>query len=338
MDLGAILGNGQLGPEFLAVLLVLPLGLMLLLFAVFSGGDNKVMARRLKRAKGHPEPRMPEVVQQKVKVKRSTVYSEIPAIHLLIKRLVPQPEVLRQRLSRTGWQLTIGNYLLACLTIAIVTAGGSFAIGLLPIVAALPAGLFSGLALPYLAVGIASKRRQTKFIASFPEAIDLMVRGIKSGLPISEAIRTAGEEVPDPVGVEMRRIVDGIKFGRKLEEMLWEVSHRLDIQEFKFFTVALSIQTETGGNLAETLENLSDVLRRRRQLKLKIKALSSEAKASAYIIGSLPFVMAVLIFLMNSAYIMQLYFDPRGNIMVGVGLLSFFIGAGVMYKMVKFEI
>src|SRR3546814_3784395 len=116
-----------------------------------------------------------------------------------------------------------------------------------------------------------------------------MVRGLRSGLPITESIRAAGQEIVDPVGIELRRITDAVRLGAKLEEALWDCSLRLDIQEFNFFTVALAIQSETGGNLAETLANLSDVLRRRRQLKLKIKALSSEAKASAYIIGSLPF-------------------------------------------------
>ena len=129
-----------------------------------------------------------------------------------------------------------------------------------------------------------------------------------------------------------------MRLGAKLDEALWDCSRRLNIQEFNFFTVALAIQSETGGNLAETLANLSDVLRRRRQLKLKIKALSSEAKASAYIIGSLPFIMALLIFVVNPSYIADLWIDPRGMFMVFIGFVSFALGIGVMYKMVKFEI
>jgi tight adherence protein B len=187
-------------------------------------------------------------------------------------------------------------------------------------------------------VGFLVARRRNRFIAYFPEAIDLMVRGLRSGLPITESIRTAGDEIPDPVGNELRRITDSIRLGAKLDEALWDTSKRLNIQEFNFFTVALSIQSETGGNLAETLANLSDVLRRRRQLKLKIKALSSEAKASAYIIGSLPFIMALLIFLVNPGYLDDLWIDPRGMFLVFIGFCSFAIGIAVMYKMVKFEI
>src|SRR3546814_19583197 len=120
-----------------------------------------------------------------------------------------------------------------------------------------------------------------------------MVRGLRSGLPITESIRAAGQEIVDPVGIELRRITDAVRLGAKLEEVLWDCSRRLDIQEFNFFTVALAIQSETGGNLAETLANLSDVLRRRRQVKLKIKAFSYEPQATANIIGPLPFVLAL---------------------------------------------
>jgi tight adherence protein B len=165
-----------------------------------------------------------------------------------------------------------------------------------------------------------------------------MVRGLRSGLPITESIRAAGVEISDPVGTELQSVTDSVRLGAKLEEALWDCSRRLDIQEFNFFTVALAIQSETGGNLAETLANLSEVLRRRRQLKMKIKALSSEAKASAYIIGSLPFIMALLIYLTNPTYIADLWTDPRGIFLVFIGLVSFALGIGVMYKMVKFEI
>jgi tight adherence protein B len=123
-----------------------------------------------------------------------------------------------------------------------------------------------------------------------------------------------------------------------MDEVLWETSRRLNLQEFNFFTIALSIQSETGGNLAETLNNLAEVLRGRRQLKRKVKALSSEAKASAYIIGSLPFIMCLMIYLVNDEYITKLFTDFRGQIMVGVGLTMIATGVGVMFKMVKFEI
>jgi tight adherence protein B len=218
------------------------------------------------------------------------------------------------------------------------TFGGLKFTNTAPLLLSALAGLLMMILIPHAVVGFLVRRRRNKFIANFPEAIDLMVRGLRSGLPITESIRTAGAEIVAPVGTELQNVTDSVRLGAKLEEALWETSRRLDIQEFNFFTIALAIQSETGGNLAETLANLSDVLRRRRQLKLKIKALSSEAKASAYIIGSLPFIMAILIYLINPTYISELWIDPRGVFLVGIGLTSFAVGAGVMYKMVKFEI
>ncbi|MEQ9360328.1 MAG: type II secretion system F family protein, partial [Rhodospirillales bacterium] len=129
-----------------------------------------------------------------------------------------------------------------------------------------------------------------------------------------------------------------VKFGAKINDALWATAHRLDIPEFKFFVVSLSVQQETGGNLAETLANLSDILRRRRQMKLKIKAMSSEAKASAMILGSLPFVMFCIIYLMNPDYESLLFTDPRGRLILGGGLVAMAMGVFVMSRMVRFEI
>lgn len=129
-----------------------------------------------------------------------------------------------------------------------------------------------------------------------------------------------------------------MKLGQTLEEILWETAQRVDVPEFRFFVISISIQRETGGNLAETLENLSDVLRKRQQMRLKVRALSSEARASAMIIAALPFVMMGIIMMVNSGYIMQLFEDDRGIAMlVGAGI-SLCTGIIVMAKMIKFEI
>ena len=174
--------------------------------------------------------------------------------------------------------------------------------------------------------------------ALFPDAIDLMVRGLRSGLPVIESVAAAGRELADPVGTEFRRIADAVRFGQALEDAMWDTAARLDTPEFKFFVISLAVQRETGGNLAETLGNLSDILRRRRQMRLKIKAMSSEARASAMILGSLPFIMFAIIYLMNPGYEAMLFTDPRGRIMLFGGLLLMGAGIAVMRKMVRFEI
>ena len=310
----------------------------LILFLLFFGGDAtaKQTRRRIDRIKLSNAPEM--TPEQIVSIRRASGDSGIAVVDSLIQHLVPRPEILRLRLASAGLRLTLANYLMICLLVGLITFGGLVFLDVVPLIVSILLGIFATIMLPHAVVGFLLRRRRNKFIQNFPEAIDLMVRGLRSGLPITESIRTAGEEIVDPVGIELRHITDSIRMGSKLDEALWECSRRLNIQEFNFFTVALSIQSETGGNLAETLANLSDVLRRRRQLKLKIKALSSEAKASAYIIGSLPFVMAGLIFLVNPGYIADLWIDPRGVFLVFIGFVSFALGIGVMYKMVKFEI
>ena len=337
-SLTALLGDGQM--ENL-VIWGLPaiVGLMMALVAMVAGDDSdERRRRRIKRVQSHGRRTSSSMTpDQIISIRRRTSDSSIPIFDFLIKRVLPRPEVLRNRLAATGSKITLGTYLTICIGIfAAVTLAGVI-VAAIPNIAAPLLGLFAGLGLPHMFVGFLGNRRRGKFISHFPEAIDLMVRGLKSGLPINESLKVAGEEIADPVGLELRQITDQVRIGTKVEKALDDAGKRLDIQEFNFMNIAMSIQAETGGNLAETLGNLSDVLRKRRQLKLKIRALSSEAKASAYIIGSLPFIMTGIIHMTNENYLMLLYTDPRGNMAVIAGLVWFAIGAFVMWKMVRFE-
>jgi len=275
--------------------------------------------------------------QQKTSVRLQQGKS-LPFIDNIVKRYLPRQAMLRDRLSRTGYEITVGNYLLGCLGLGVVGFGATWLIFHFPPVLAAAVGVIIGVGLPHFATYFLALRRQKRFIDVLPDAVDLIVRGLRSGLPVTESINAVGREMPDPLGEEFRRVADGVRFGQSLEEVLWESARRLSIPEFNFFVISLSVQRETGGNLGETLANLSDILRRRRQMHLKIKAMSSEARASALILGSLPFVMFAIVRLLNPGYAMQLFDDPRGMMMVGVGLLSIVIGAAIMKKMVSFEI
>ncbi|MBX6322637.1 MAG: type II secretion system F family protein [Rhodospirillaceae bacterium] len=326
------------GPHLGVVLLVAMLGLFLVaVILLFSDGGSKQRARRIGRVSGRPE----DVVQAKaarISISRNQAYSSIQLFDALIRRLLPNPGKLRLRLARTGRKITLGQYLGVCVAMLVIgTLAARFVLPL-PAVSAPFVGAFLGLGVPHFVVGRLVKRRAAKFTDLFPQAIDLIVRGLKSGLPVTESFRTVGSEIADPVGLEFRLIADAIRFGQTLNDALWAAAVRIDVPEFRFFIIALSIQQETGGNLAETLENLSQVLRRRRQMKLKIKAFSSEAKASAYIIGSLPFIMFFLIMMTNRGYAMQLLTDPRGLVMLGLGLASFGAGIVTMAKMIRFDI
>jgi tight adherence protein B len=199
-------------------------------------------------------------------------------------------------------------------------------------------GTLVGLWLPHAVVGSLIKRRQKKFIKLFPDAIGLMVRGLKAGLPVSETMIVVGREVVGPVGEEFRRIGDQIKLGQGIEEAMWGAAKRLQLPDFNFLVITFSVQRETGGNLAETLENLDDILRKRQQMKLKVKAMSSEATASAGIIGCLPFVIGGMMFVVSRDYIMTLFHDPLGTTMLMGGAGMLLAGIFVMARMVSFDI
>jgi tight adherence protein B len=251
--------------------------------------------------------------------------------------LIPKPDMMRKRLDQTGKDISLGKYAMASGGIALFVAALLMLKGM-PILLAFFVGLFAGVAVPHFVVGFMIKRRVNKFNSNFPDAIELMVRGLRSGLPITETLGIVAGEISGPVGVEFRAVADKMKIGRTMEAALQETSDRLGTAEFQFFVITLAIQRETGGNLAETLSNLADVLRKRGQMKLKIRAMSSESKASAYIVGSLPFIVFTLVYMVNPGY-MHGFFEDQRLMVAGLGGLCWMgIGVFIMAKMVSFEI
>jgi tight adherence protein B len=256
----------------------------------------------------------------------------------LARRWLPRRDMLVARLERTGRSISIGRYVILTLgTMGLMTALAMFVLGLqlLPTML-LAAGLAIGIS--HFVIGNMGRRRVAGFMGLFPEAIDLMVRALRSGLPISEAIIMASHEIGDPIGAEFRTIEAGMRLGRDLESLLWDIAKRIDAPEFRFFIIALSVQRETGGNLAETLGNLAEVLRRRRTMRAKARAMAAEARASTMILGSLPILVSVILLMSSPSYIMPLFSDIRGLGLVGLALGMLGTGVGVMVKMAKFEI
>jgi len=251
--------------------------------------------------------------------------------------LIPKPALLRRRLEMTGKNISLAKYGLLCVAIILAITLGLTVRGA-PFLLSLLVGLFFGIGGPHFVVGFLIKRRINKFNASFPDAIELMVRGLRSGLPITETLGIVAGEIPGPVGFEFRAVADKMKIGRTMELALQETADRLGTAEFQFFVITLAIQRETGGNLAETLSNLADVLRKRSQMKLKIRAMSSESKASAYIVGALPFVVFTLVWLINPKYMGDFFTDQRLMVAGIGGLIWMSIGGFIMAKMVNFEI
>ncbi len=219
-------------------------------------------------------------------------------------------EALAGRLDRTGKGWTVSQYAYTSLGLGLVVAVLIYLQSGAPLLS-LGVGVLVGAGLPHMVVGFFIKKRTNQFNTKFPDAIELLVRGLRSGLPVTETLGVVAAEVPGPVGVEFKGVIERIKIGRTMEEALQETADRLDIAEFNFFCITLAIQRETGGNLAETLSNLADVLRKRGQMKLKIRAMSSESKASAYIVGALPFIVFIMIYLINPDYIGGFFTDDR---------------------------
>ncbi|HEX3952008.1 MAG TPA: type II secretion system F family protein [Stellaceae bacterium] len=255
-----------------------------------------------------------------------------------IFRLLPRRTVLIERLSRTGREISVGQYMVATIGVCLVIALCFFIFGKFSILPSLLFGTALGVFLPHYFIGRMGKKRTFQFLNLFPEAIDLMVRALRAGLPISEAIVNAGQEIGDPVGVEFRTIEAGMRLGRDLDSLLWDIAKRITVPEFRFFIIALNVQRETGGNLAETLNNLSEVLRRRRAMRAKARAMASEAKASTIILGSLPVLVTVILCITSPTYIFPLFADVRGLMLVGVALGMLAMGVTIMVKMAQFEI
>jgi len=253
-------------------------------------------------------------------------------------RFVPKPDELRRRLNKTGKNISFKKYVIATIITGVICTLMVEFLGGMAFLPSVMIGIFAGLFLPHIYINRVIKRRLAKFTKQFPEAIDLIVRGLRAGLPVTESIHAVAREMQDPISTEFLKITDEIKLGKTMDEALWATAKRLDTADFKFFVISLSVQQETGGNLAETLSNLTEILRGRTRLKLKIKAMISEGKASAYIIGSLPFLMCGLLSVMNYEYMSVMFIDPMGQMALAGAAVWMGIGVFILAQMINFEV
>ncbi len=240
-------------------------------------------------------------------------------------------------LEQAGWEISIKQYwifsvisMVVVLVLAKIMGAGSLMLVLSAVI-----GFFG---VPKLVVRHMTKGRQKKFLEEFPDALDAMTRLLKSGMPVSEAIAMISKEFTGPIGEEMSRIYDKQKIGVPLHEAAQEAMRRMPLTEVQMFATGLSIQAQTGSSLSEVLQNLSNVIRARFKLKRKIKALSSEAIASASIIGALPILLALGMYFTNREYIMILFEDSFGNILLAGAVVWMSLGIVVMKVMINFKI
>ena len=268
--------------------------------------------------------------------KRKEIQEQLRRQEELRKQTAKVPMVIlmeRAGMKGTPTQLYVKFAIIGCLVAGALAFAGLpvlYVFGIIPPVFAI--------LLPKKVVNFRINRLQKKFVAEFPNAIDILVRGVRTGLPVNEGMRVISREIPEPVATEFRLITDSTAVGVTLDDALQRFFNRMPLSEVNFFNIVLSIQKQTGGNLSEALGNLSNTLRERKKLKNKIKALSSEAKASAMIIGSLPFLLASVLFVIAPDLITLLFTTTTGNYMIAGGLFWMGCGCFVMKTMMDFEI
>lgn len=246
-------------------------------------------------------------------------------------------ETLQVRMQAAG----IGIALPALALRALLIALGAFLLLLVlgkPLLLAVLVGMLAGLALPHLYIKRRIKKRKKEFLKLFPDGIDLIVRGLRAGLPVAESFIVVSKEIPAPVGEVFFTISQQTGLGVPMEKALAETAEKLDMTEFNFFVTTIILQRETGGNLGEILGNLSEVLRARQMMRLKITAISSEARASAYIVGALPFFVWAILSVVSPDYLTPLYDDFRGNLSLAAAGCMMAFGAFVMKRMTQMEI
>ena len=240
------------------------------------------------------------------------------------------------KLKQADLAISLRTFIIISVVLGLVGALMAFVLGLNPLLS-LGIGVVMGLGLPRWVVSMKGKKRMKKFSLAFPDAVDILVRGIKTGLPVHDCFKIIARESPQPLAAEFQQLVEGLGVGLTLSQALDKMFERMPVPELKFFAIVIAIQQKSGGNLAEALGNLTTVLRARRMMGEKIKAMSSEAIASAGIIGSLPPVVMMLVMVASPAYMMLLFTDMRGQIMLLGAALWMSCGVLMMKRMISFK-
>ena len=248
-----------------------------------------------------------------------------------------QSPALKDRISQAGLNLSVQKFYILSAILGFVAGFLAFVFQGNLIVAWGVLVIF-GVGVPRWIINFLRSRRMKAFLAEFPNALDVMVRSIKSGLPLNDAIRMISAEGQEPVRTEFKRIVEAQQMGMNIPEACSRLYNRIPLSEANFFGIVIAIQAQAGGNLSEALGNLSRVLRDRKKMKGKINAMSMEAKASAAIIGALPFIVTLLVYLTSPEYITLLFTDSRGHLILGVSAVWMSIGILVMRNMINFDI
>jgi tight adherence protein B len=306
---------------------------------VFAGGESQQAkaARRAQAIAGQPrigEKRPRGGSAEAATVRRKQILDTLKATE---KQNRKSRLTIQSQLQQAGLSISVRQFWIISIALGVVL-GGVAAILLRNPLLGLGVAFAVGFGLPRWLLGAMAKRRRAKFTAEFPNAIDIIVRGIKSGLPVHDCLRVIAKECAEPVGSEFQRLVDNIGMGQTVDQALERFYERMPSPELRFFAIVMAIQAKTGGNLAEALNGLSTVLRARKLMREKIKAMSGEAVASAFIIGCLPPGIMVMVSVTSPSYMLPMFTDPRGHMMLLGSAMWMGCGIFTMRRMINFKI
>ncbi|MGU3456116.1 type II secretion system F family protein [Brevundimonas sp. M1A4_2e] len=306
---------------------------------VLVGGDDS-SGQAVKRAKVLATSRTESVAAAKRAAVANTPEARRKQIMVQLREVDRRERKARMttsaKLKQAGLELSLRTFVVISVVMGLIGALLAFVLGG-NILIVLGVGIAMGLGLPRWVVNMKAKARMKKFSLAFPDAVDVLVRGIKTGLPVHDCFKVIARESPEPLAGEFRLLVEGMGVGLTLADALDKMYMRMPTPELKFFAIVIAIQQKSGGNLAEALSNLTSVLRARRMMGEKIKAMSSEAVASAAIIGSLPPVVMIMVTLTSPSYMMLLFTDVRGHVMLLGAVLWMATGVFVMKRMINFK-
>jgi tight adherence protein B len=294
-------------------------------------GERKAEHRRAAVAKSEPAARQADKTQRS---RREQVEGSLKDLEA--RRQKEKKIPLTSRLTQAGLTMTVQKFMI----LSGVLAAASFAIAMLAgggLLAAVGLAFAAGFGLPRWALSYLKTRREKAFLKALPDAVDVIVRGIKAGLPLFESIKVVAADAPEPLKGEFLAIIETQAIGMPLGEACARLFERMPVPEANFFGIVIAIQQKSGGNLSEALGNLSKVLRDRKKMAEKIQAMSMEAKASAGIIGSLPPIVMLLVYLSTPDYISLLWTDPTGQLMLVGCVVWMSIGIFVMKRMINFD-
>jgi tight adherence protein B len=298
----------------------------------YLSGERR--AQRRMASVAHAEPIAPRPTRSAQKSRREQVEGTLKEIDERRKKAKRPPLSVRLRQAGLDWSkrrfmVTAGVLGLAAFVITIVLGLG--------LLAALGFGFAAGCGLPFWMLSFLKKRREARFLAAFPDAVDIIVRGIKAGLPLLDSLKLIAADAVEPIRGEFRAIIETQAIGMPIGEACVKLYESIPVAEANFFGIVISIQQRAGGNLSEALGNLSRVLRDRKKMKAKIQAMSMEAKASATIIGALPIAVMTLVWITSPGYISLLWTEPLGRVMIACCATWMVVGVLVMRKMINFD-